>query len=178
MGAVAIGYFFATAFAMAVACCGPDPRAKLCSAYLLCSWMISNRIFQTNTPPETMEDFFFLDVASSLVIYLVMLLWPSRWLALLLAALSAQVLMEAYYEIIAPEHRNDYGSFLVNNLLFALQLIAVTLPTVRHFRPRRPPAPRAPPRKIPPPYEGWLPPSERYAMPASEPWRPEPDERI
>lgn len=172
MGVVAISYFFATAFAMAIACCGPDPRAKLCSAYLMCSWCLSNHIFQTNSRADTIESFFFMDALASMIIYLVMLMWPSRWLALLLAALGAQVVMEGYYQLIAPESRNDYGSFLVNNLLYILQLIAVVLPTLRRMIPRR----RPPPERavIPPPYEGWEPPAvPQQPPPPHEPWQPD-----
>lgn len=168
MGAVAIGYGFATAFAMAIACCGRDPRAKLCSAYLMCAWLLSNHIFLSRSTEDTVDAFFLMDMAATFVLYSVLLLWPSRWLALLLGALTAQVVMETYYLIIAPESRNNFGSILANNLLYALQLVAVILPTVGRLIPRRRPPP-ARKRGIPPPYEGWEAPSRE----APEIWRSE-----
>lgn len=173
MGGVAIGFFFATAFSMAIACCGPDPRAKLCSAYLFCSWCLSNHIFQTRPPADAIEGFYVMDVFGSMTIYVVLLIWPARWIALLTAALTAQVLMEGYYLILAPEHRSNYGAFLVNNLLYVLQLIAVDLPTLRRITPRLRPRQRVK-VVIPPPYEGWVPPTEPAApSPPHEPWRPD-----
>lgn len=159
MGAVAIFWFFAAAFAMGIACCGKDPRAKLCSAYLLGTWMISNQIFATRPPADTLEAFSYLDVMACGTIYAVAMRWPSRWIFLLLAGLGTQIFMQVAYRL--GVQSSDYMAFLLNNLLYGVQLVAVTLPTVAPRRRRRW-IDRAPARRrserIDPPYEGWEPP--------------------
>jgi hypothetical protein len=159
MGAVAIFYFFATAFAMAVACCGPDARAKLCSAYLMGSWAFSNAIFLQNTPADALELYTVPDLLAALVVYLVWLRWPSRWLTLFLAALSVQVIFQLYDRMNPPGEAGAAAAHWVNELMFDLQLLAVCSPTVvqlwRRFRPRPRQRVKA---SIPPPYVGWHPP--------------------
>lgn len=157
MGAVAIFYFFATAFAMAVACCGPDPRAKLCSAYLLGAWAFSNAIFMQHTPADALELYTLPDLLAALVVYVVWLGWPTRWMTLFLAALSVQVAFQFYDGI--RDQAGTPAAHWANEVMFDLQLLAVCVPTAaqlwRRFRPRT----RRPAKiMIRPPYPGWSPP--------------------
>jgi hypothetical protein len=155
VGAVAMGYFFAAAFALAVACCGRDPRAKLCAAYLICSWLASNQIFQHSDPTQALDRFSYLDVTALYILFVVLVRWPSRWLTLLVSALLAQVALQAYYAFLDPEARNDYTAFLANNLLYIVQLVAVTIPTFFRARRRRV-IRRGRKSQIAPPYPNWV----------------------
>lgn len=162
LGAVAILYFFATALAMAVACAGPDTRAKFCSAYLMIAWGLSNRIFITSAPEDALAQFSFWDVLAAIGIWWALLRWPSRWMAALLAALSTQVIFQLIQRFGAGDVSDH---FWVNELLYCAQLIAVTTPTIAQFRRRRRARrarERARPRgrsSWPPPYDGWQPPA-------------------
>lgn len=159
MGAVAIFYFFATAFAMAVACCGPDPRAKLCSAYLMGAWAFTNAISMANTPCDKMELFTLPDLGAAAIVYIVFLRWPSRWMAMFLAALSVQVIFQLVDRLRGDGACGSLAAHWANEVMFDLQLVAVCIPTIsmllKKLRRRR----RARGR-IPPPYPGWQPPDD------------------
>lgn len=170
LGAVAIFWFFAAAFAMAIACCGKDPRAKLVSAYLLCTWLSSNQIFHAGTMEEVMDAFSAVDIVAAMVLYIALMRWRSVWLATIVAALFVQVGLQAYYLTIDAEFRNDYRAILLNNLLYGVQLVAVASPTL--FKPsrRRRAAMKRGRRanRINPPYEGWEPPPDYRVRAANE----------
>jgi hypothetical protein len=132
LGAVAIFYFCATALAMVVACCGPDARAKVCAGYLMCAWALSNRIFLTSGADEALRLFSPWDLGAVLVIYVMMLRWPTRWILVLLTALTTQVVFQVYYGITGE---NLGGHYLLNNeVLYWPQLVAVTIPTISKWR--------------------------------------------
>lgn len=174
LGGVAIFYFFATALAMAVACAGPDVRAKFCSAYLMVAWGLSNRIFLTNPADDALAAFSFWDMLAVIAIYGAFLRWPSRWMALMLAALTTQVIFQAYHRFGDPEHRSIVAAFAANEAMYVLQLISVTIPTIAQLR-RRARARRLRERSrtrrgaIPPPYDGWEPPGRRLKSGPAEP---------
>lgn len=169
MHAAAIGYFFAAAFAMALACCGKDPRAKLCAAYLLCSWVASNNILHFFSVPQTIERFSLMDIGSLCVLFLVLLRWPSWWLTILVTSIFGQVVMQAYFIVLEPGLRHNHTALLVNNLLFIPQLVAVVLPTILRPRRRKRPVVRLRQSRIAPPYPGWRPPSSPVLYETGDP---------
>lgn len=159
MGAVAATYFIATAFAAAIACCGRDPISKLASAYLLSSWMISNQVFQAQAPEGALEIFSYFDLCTVIILTLVWLHRPRVWLGLMITALYLQVGGQTYFRL--SDEPVGLNAYRVNNGLFIVQLVAVTIPTLVRLRPRRRRKPfrRIRPR-INPPYEGWEPPPD------------------
>lgn len=161
LGAVAISYFCAAALVMAIACSGPDVRAKFASAYLMCAWGLSNFIFTTRDPDQALADFSFWDAAAVAVFYAMFLRWRSRWLALLLAALTTQVIFQLYHAAGGQVRHDTIAAFAANEAMYVLQLAAVCIPTIasvlRRLRRRR----ARGRTKIRPPYEGWEPP-ENY----------------
>jgi len=164
MGAVAIGFFIAAAFALAIACCGREPIPKLIGAYLFCTWMVSNQIFMRHTPLETMATFSYFDVAAIAVLTPVMLWRPSWWLFVILASLYAQVGFQSYYRAQDPDGRDNTIAWRIENALYAVQLLAVALPVLLSRRRRqRKPYVRRSRVNLSPPYDGWEPPPD-YRM--------------
>lgn len=162
MGAVAMFYFFAAAFVMAVACSGPDIRAKFCSAYLLGAWAMSNHIWVGADPNAALDAFTWPDaIAASLALW-ALLIWPSRWLAVVAAALTTQVIFQIHHSMQDPMTRQAAPANWVNELLYDVQLVATCTPTVaqtwRRLRRRRRARKAA---EIPPPYPAWENPLKR-----------------
>lgn len=143
---IAIGWGIAAAFALAIACCGPNPHSKLVSAYLFGAWTLSNQIFETHSTADSLERFAYMDTLAASVLIIVWFRWPSRWLGVLWAALFTQIVFQTHYTIQAPQDRNEWAAILVNNLLYGIQLIAVVSPTFT--RPKRRDSVRA--RRRPP----------------------------
>lgn len=159
MGEVAIFYFFAASFALATACAGRDVRAKFVAAYLLGTWMISNDIFLNNPPAKTLEMFSFIDVLAVFTLTIVLIRWPSRWLAVIIGALALQVLLQLEHRFDPFGTTSTWVAFLRNEALYALMLATVCTPTIAPLirRRRKPKSRRV---EIAPPYEGWKPPAD------------------
>ena len=135
MDGIAIGWGVAASFALAIACCGPNSMAKYVAAYLFTAWLVSNKIFWANSPAVSIEWFAYLDTLAVCVLLCCWFRWPSRWLGVVVAALFSQLVFQTHYTLQAPEDRNHWAAFFVNNVLYGVQLTAVISPTFT--RPKR-----------------------------------------
>lgn len=146
MDGIAIGWGIAAIFAAAAAFCGPNRMAKFVAAYLFAAWLVSNKIFWARTPEVTIEWFAYMDTLAVCILLCLWFRWPSRWLGVVVAALFSQLVFQAHYTLQAPEDRNEWAAFFVNNVLYGIQLAAVVSPTFT--RPKRRDSVRA--RRRPP----------------------------
>lgn len=164
LGAVAMFYFYAAAAAMAIACAGPDMRAKFCSAYLMFAWGLTNRIaLDAASADEALLQLSPWDIGAVAVIYILMMAWPARWTALMLAALTTQVIFQVWHAAQDPADSSIVAAHAANEAMYVVQLVSVTIPTLTKWgrlvrrRLKRSPRVRRPP---PPPYDGWQPPED------------------
>lgn len=135
LGWVALGYGAGALLAFAVACCGPARLPKIVGAYLVVSWLISNKVFSHDLV-AVMIDFSYLDIVAIGTLGITLCVLPSRWLSAVLGALTLQILLHLAL-ISDPDHAHGWTNLLLNNLLFAVQVTAVAVPALSSARPRR-----------------------------------------
>lgn len=136
MGWVAIGYGAASAAALAIACCGPSKLAKICSAGLFISWLLSNKVFSRTGLDLTIEQFTLIDFAEASLLLMPMFWAPSRWIVAMFALTIVQLFGHIAYYVLPATSAAHYYNILVNNLLYATQLVMVTVPTLTMRRRR------------------------------------------
>jgi hypothetical protein len=136
MGGVALGFGIFAAFAMAIACCGPNPVAKLTGAALFANWALSN-LFNLNLAfYDTTVGWSYLDIAMVAILTPVWMRWPSLWLGVIVAASWAQIAFHFGFLLGERSYQDAWNSTLINNLLFAIELAFVTGPTLTRERGR------------------------------------------
>lgn len=129
MGAVAIGWGVATAAAFFFTQMGPSKVAKGFAAYAVFSWVVSNTAFLTQPYDATVQIFAWIDCIGAGLVLVALFQTPCRWLALLLAGIGAQAILELIYAL--TQLRDAPGVyFLANNVLLGVQLVAISLPTI------------------------------------------------
>lgn len=129
MDLIAIAYGVGAVLALVIAWCGPDRRAKAVAIYLVCSWAASNVIFLTHAPGDALEQFAYFDCLAAVAITTWALWRPAIWISLIAVALDTQLVFQLLHLVGAPMFDDAWTAILINNLLYAMQLLAVTGPT-------------------------------------------------
>lgn len=131
MGPVAWGYGLATLLAIILALCGPSHGAKGFALTLGVSWICSNFIY-THAPTVfiTAYGFAWLDALAGGAVCILIILKPRVWnVTLALAALASIVAGIVISGVNDGTREARFAYHLTVNLLFAVSLVAVTLPT-------------------------------------------------
>lgn len=136
MGAVAISFGVAAAFALAIACCGSNRLSKLAGAYLFASWLLSNVIFRSLGVDAAIAGFAYMDFAAAAAFIILWLRFSQAWIGVIAAALISQMVFHAVYYADLPSFERQWAGILINNILYAVQLVAVTTPTLLPIRRR------------------------------------------
>lgn len=139
LGAVGIGFLVAAAFALAISCMGPNPMAKAAAATLFAGCLLSN-LFQDVMPLQSaVLGFILMNLVFAAAFTPLLIFRWSIWLGLILAANYTQILFHLDFNLNPDSFQTGWSNALIDNVLYGLQLAAVTAPT---FTPRRRRAPQ------------------------------------
>lgn len=128
MNAVAICFGIAAATTVVVSARGPDKTAGWISVYLMASWIISNSIFLSHDPETTLEYFAWMDAIAGGFITILWFAYPRVWLGILVASLDTQLAFNALHHADIWRFGDILNAYLVNDVLFGIQLFSVHIP--------------------------------------------------
>lgn len=138
MGGLGLGFGFATMLALSIALVGPNRLAGAVAGGLLVNWMLSNVFMLNFEMHETTIGWSYLDIASVAIFTPVWLARPSRWLGIIVAASWTQIGFHFGFIIGEQTPQDEWNSTLINNILFGIELLAVTGPTFAPQQKRKP----------------------------------------
>lgn len=98
------------------------------AAYIFASWLISNHIFLTNTPTDSLEKFAYMDCPAAAIITVMWLHRPAIWIGLLAVSLDTSLVFNVLHHFEAPIFVGARATFIALEPLYVLQLFAVTGP--------------------------------------------------
>lgn len=110
---------------------------------------MSNHIFLTNTPTDSLEKFSYMDCPAAAVLTVMFLHRPAIWLGLIVAALNTQLFFNVLHHFDVPIFGGARNAFIAMEPLYVLQLMAVTGPAFTRLfvdKPRK--TARSRPKKV------------------------------
>lgn len=136
MNAVGLAFGVSAAVAFAIAYWGPNQKAKWIAGYLVASWAVSNGLFVTQSPDGALQGFAYMDCFAAAALFVVWLSRPSAWLGVVVAALYSQLTFNALHHFGISIFESEWIAYFINDFLFAVQIVAVTLQRFSRSRPR------------------------------------------